>query len=221
MYGDLKRFGNTFDLVDVKNTSEVLRALFCQIKGFRMAIQKGKFEVKLKNKYFTHETLKDDVCIPFSDGDTLHITPIISGSGGAIQFVVGAVLAVVGYAMGWTGIGAVVGTIGVGLMASGVASMLTATPNMPQIKNEDENNVQSTSFSNLQNLVAQGRPVPLAYGRMLVGSLIIGKGVETHTVEAVAQNTSNDKLNGAEVTNEQEAQWGLGGDSNIPAWGEA
>ena len=183
-YGHLRKFGNDFKLVDVANSSEALNALYCQINGLRKAIQTHRFfKVKLGKRYFTMPTIRDDVMQEVADGDVLHVIPVIGGSGGAVQFVVGAVLAVVGYAFGWTGIGAVVGTIGVGLMASGVAQMLTKTPNPDNPNRNETEKKQSTSFSNLQNLVAQGRPVPLAYGRILVGSLIIGKGVETLNIQ--------------------------------------
>lgn len=188
-YGYLRKFGNDFKLVDVANSSEALNALYCQINGLRKAIQTHRFfKVKLGKRYFTMPTIRDDVLQEMSDGDVLHVIPVIGGSGGAVQFVVGAVLSVVGYAFGWTGIGAVVGTIGVGLMASGVAQMLTKTPSPDNPNRNETEKKQSTSFSNLQNLVAQGRPVPLAYGRIMIGSLIIGKGVETLNIQLYKPN---------------------------------
>ena len=66
--------------------------------------------------------------------------------------------------------------------------MLTKVPPVDLPKRDETEKKQSTAFSNLQNLVAQGRPVPLAYGRILVGSLIIGKGVETVSVELYRPN---------------------------------
>lgn len=184
-YGYLRKFGNDFKLVDVANSSEALNALYCQINGLRKAIQTHRFfKVKLGKRYFTMPTIRDDVMQEVADGDILHVIPVIGGSGGAVQFVVGATLAVVGYAFGWTGIGAVVGTMGVALMVGGVAQMLTKTPTPDNPNRNEVQKKQSTSFSNLQNLVAQGRPVPLAYGRILVGSLVIGKGLETLNVQS-------------------------------------
>ena len=70
---------------------------------------------------------------------------------------------------------------GIGLMAGGVAQMLTKIPSMKPGKETEKK--QSTSFSNLSNMAAQGRPVPLAYGRIRVGSLIISQGIETMDVD--------------------------------------
>ena len=188
-YGYLRKFGNDFKLVDVANSSEALNALYCQINGLRKAIQTHRFfKVKLGKRYFTMPTIRDDVTQEVVDGDVLHVIPVIGGSGGKVQFIVGAVLAVVGAAFSWTGIGAVVGNLGVALMAGGVAQMLAKTPSADSPNRNETEKKQSTSFSNLQNLVAQGRPVPLAYGRIMIGSLIIGKGVETLNIQLYKPN---------------------------------
>lgn len=189
-YGYLRKFGNDFKLVDVANSSEALNALYCQINGLRKAIQEHKyFKVRVGKRYFSTATIRDDVLTELSDGDVLHVTPIIGGSGGAVQFVVGAVLTVVGFATSWLGgAGVAVGMLGVAMMAGGVAQMLTKTPTVDNPNRNEVEKKQSTSFSNLQNLVAQGRPVPLAYGRILVGSLVIGKGVETLNIQLYKPN---------------------------------
>nr|DAP27122.1 MAG TPA: tail assembly protein [Caudoviricetes sp.] len=190
LYGNLRKFGNEFKLIDVTNSAEALNALYCQINGLRKAIQQHNFfKVKLGKRYFTTPTLKEDVLAELVDGDILHVIPVIGGSGGAVQFVAGAVLAVVGFGTSWLGgAGVPVGMLGVALMAGGVAQMLTKVPPVDLPKRDETEKKQSTAFSNLQNLVAQGRPVPLAYGRILVGSLIIGKGVETVSVELYRPN---------------------------------
>lgn len=189
-YGYLRKFGNDFKLVDVANSSEALNALYCQINGLRKAIQTHRFfKVKLGKRYFTMPTIRDDVMQEVADGDVLHVIPVIGGSGGAVQFVVGAVLAVVGFATSWLGgAGVPIGMLGVAMMAGGVAQMLTKTPTLDNPNRNEVEKKQSTSFSNLQNLVAQGRPVPLAYGRILVGSLVIGKGVETLNIQLYKPN---------------------------------
>lgn len=196
LYGDLRKFGNEFKLIDVQNTAEALNALYCQLNGFRMAIQKGLFNIKADEKEFTMETLRDDVKEPLNDKTTIHILPIIAGSGGVVQAITGAVLVVVGFiSEQYYLVGA-----GLAMIAGGVAQMLTKTPSIDQPNRNETEKKQSTSFSNLQNLVAQGRPVPLAYGRILVGSLIIGKGVETLKVELYKPD---------ETVNNKRGFWGL------------
>lgn len=187
LYGNLRKFGSEYKLKDVANVADALQALYCQIGGFRMAIQRGLFEIKLNEKIFSMETLKDDVLNTVFEKAILHIVPVFAGSGGAVQTIVGAVLVVVGavfqqyYLVG----------MGVALMASGVATMLTRIPDTNTGGMDEKDKIQSTSFSNLQNLVAQGRPVPLAVGRIMVGSLIIGKGLETEKVNLIEPPSKN------------------------------
>ena len=96
LYGNLRKFGNEFKLVDVANTAEALNALYCQLNGFRMAIQKGIFNIKAGDKEFSMDTLKDDVRQPLKDKTTIHILPVIAGSGGAAQIITGGLLIVAG-----------------------------------------------------------------------------------------------------------------------------
>lgn len=146
-------------------------------------MQKGLYKVRKRSKYFSTETIREDVSEPLKNGDTIHFTPVIGGSGGGgFQVVLGAVLTVVGAMTSWAG-GTMLMGMGIAMMAGGVATLLTKTPTADNPQRNEVEKKQSTSFSNLQNLVAQGRPVPLAYGRIRVGSLVIGKGLETITVQ--------------------------------------
>lgn len=70
------------------------------------------------------------------------------------------------------------GLMGASMLLGGVAQMLTPTPKMNGAGNSVEKK-SSTAFGNVQNMVAQGQPVPLAYGRIRCGSMIISQGVET------------------------------------------
>ncbi|SUB58960.1 Phage-related protein, tail component [Phocoenobacter uteri] len=91
---------------------------------------------------------------------------------------------VVGVFTSWAGGVALIAT-GIGMIAGGVAQMLTKTPEMGQ--SNDTEKKQSTHFSNLSNMTAQGRPVPLAYGKIRTGSLVISQGVETVDEELVVE----------------------------------
>ncbi|WP_288677724.1 tail assembly protein [uncultured Aggregatibacter sp.] len=183
LYGSLKQFGSEFKL-DVKDTAEIIRALCSQLPKFRETLAKGFYKVRIGKRYMDSRYVERDLGYQLKDGMTVHFTPVVAGAkkAGLFQTIVGAVLAVVGYFFGWTGIGAVVGNMGVALMLGGVAQMMTKTPTMPGQGKEAEKQ-KSTSFTNLSNMAAQGRPVPLAYGKIRTGSLIISQGVETYDVE--------------------------------------
>lgn len=60
-----------------------------------------------------------------------------------------------------------VGAIGAGLLLSGVASLL-AGPDGPDGAGE-----KSSSLSRTDNIVGQGLPVPIGYGRLMIGSVVL------------------------------------------------
>lgn len=123
--------------------------------------------------------IERDIGYQLKDGTTVHITPVVAGAkrAGIFSVIIGVVLMVASI---WTG-GATFAS-GLAMTLGGVAQMLTKMPTMPRQGKEAEKQ-KSTSFTNLANMAAQNRPVPLAYGRIRAGSLIISQGVETYDVE--------------------------------------
>ena len=85
-----------------------------------------------------------------------------------------------------------VGGMGASMMLGGVAQMLTKMPSMGGVGKEAEKK-SSTSFNSLQNMAAQGQSVPLAYGRILVGSMIISQGVEVFDAETAEASQQSEK----------------------------
>ena len=180
-YGSLKQFGTEFRL-DCKTPAEVVQALTSQIPKLRQFIQQGLFTVRVGREYLDNRYLEQGLNQHLKDDATVHFTPVLKGSkkAGLFQTIVGAVMVVVGAFTSWAG-GAALIAGGIGLMAGGVAQMLTKMPSMSTGKGAEKK--QSTSFSNLSNMAAQGRSMPIAYGRIRVGSLIISQGVETMDIE--------------------------------------
>lgn len=188
-YGSLKQFGTEFRL-DCKTPTEVVQALTSQIPKLRQFIQQGLFTVRVGREYLDNRYLEQGLNQHLKDDSIVHFTPVLKGSkkAGLFQTIVGAVMVVVGavfqqyYLVG----------AGIAMVAGGVAQMLTKMPSMSTGK--DAERKQSTSFSNLSNMAAQGRPMPLAYGRIRVGSLIISQGVETMDIEQQPPEDKKGKL---------------------------
>ncbi|MEG9531414.1 tail assembly protein [Mannheimia indoligenes] len=188
-YGHLKKFGTDFRL-EVKDTAEAIRALCTQINGLRETLRDGIYKVRIGKQYLDNSALEKGLFYCLKKGQTIHFTPVIQGakSGGVFNFVLGAALIGASFFIPAAGLfgglitkGMVMG-IGASMLLGGVAQMLTKMPKAPNTGNEKEKE-SSTAFSNLNNLVAQGKPVPLAYGLIRTGSLVISQGVETMTVE--------------------------------------
>lgn len=199
-YGSLKQFGSEFRL-DCQTPAEVIHALTSQIPKLRQFIQQGLFTVRVGRDYFDNRYLEKGLSQKLKDDAIVHFTPTLKGSkrGGLFGVITGVALIAGALALGPLGfsvIGAnaawMVGGLGASLLLGGVAQMLTKMPSMSTGKDADKK--QSTSFSNLSNMAAQGRPMPLAYGRIRVGSLIISQGVETMDVERQPPEDKKGKL---------------------------
>ncbi len=199
-YGSLKQFGSEFRL-DCKTPAEVVQALTSQIPKLRQFIQQGLFTVRVGRDYFDNRYLEQGLNQKLKDDSTVHFTPTLKGSkrGGLFGVIAGVALIATAFALGPLGfsvIGAnaawVVGGVGASMLLGGVAQMLTKIPSMSTDKDAEKK--QSTSFSNLSNMAAQGRPMPLAYGRIRVGSLIISQGVETMDIERQPPEEKKGKL---------------------------
>lgn len=99
----------------------------------------------------------------------IRIVPVIAGSkrSGILQTIIGVVLIVVGvfFQQPWAV------QLGAGLAIGGAIQMLS-----PQAKGlgtqDSPNNRPSYSFNGAVNTSVQGNPVPLLYGRMIVGSAV-------------------------------------------------
>ena len=173
-YGDLKQFGTVFKL-DIGSVPEAIRALVTQIPGLREHIEKGSYKVRVDGKYNGDEGVHSEV------SSTLHLTPVVKGAGkngGLLQVVVGVVMIVAAvFYPPLAPFAAAMISAGTGLVLGGVAQLLTKMPKAEGFKDSDD--LKSSSFSNLANMTAHGAPVPLIYGKMMVGSKVLSQGVRS------------------------------------------
>lgn len=173
-YGNLKQYGDKYK-INADTAAEALNCLYLQIKGLKDDIKKGFFRVRINKKDVSEKTIQFGLQSQLPSNSVIHIVPVAAGakSGGILGVIAGAVMVVVGC---WSGQYWLAG-MGVGMMVGGVAMMMTKTPKMKDNASDAEK--KSTSFSSLGNTVAQGAPVPLAYGKIMVGSKVESQGVET------------------------------------------
>lgn len=186
-YGNLRQFGRRFSL-HAATPAEALHALFTQIKGLRQHIRDGFYQVRWQGQDYNEADLQ--TAFKQSGTGVLHIVPRNTGAGRVAQVVVGAVLLVIAYFVPATAPYLV--PAGVGLIMGGVAQMLTKSPKMDGGNSIEQS--KNTSFSNLANTAAQGRPVPLAYGLCYCGSRVVSQGVESRRVSA--GNTTSENSGG-------------------------
>lgn len=207
LYGELAKFiGHKEFEIKVHNLPQAISFLVNNFPGVEAYMNPKLYQVRIGN----YEISKDEIDYPIGQQD-IHIVPVISGAGGGFgRFLTGAFLIgasfffpgaglfgtvstagklaagatsfggfVAGSAIG-TAIGTGLSAIGAGLLLSGVSEMLypTQTP-------EFEDNPQiSFSFAGTQNTARAGTPVPIVYGEIFTGSVVISGDVDTVAVQA-------------------------------------
>lgn len=169
--------------------------------GYRVAISKDKA---------TEENVSS-LLMPFSDREVFSITPVVSGAGrGSRQIFAGlglVALAIVAgpAAGGFLGLGAglggttgagaavsmglvggtfasAVGTVGISLVLTGIATSISPQPGLDSTLDESVQ-LESFTFSNVVNTSRQGMPCPIAYGRLFVGSAVLSSGLDVDQVQ--------------------------------------
>lgn len=151
------------------------------------------------------EHVADDLSplvMPWSEREVFSITPVIAGAGrGLGSILAGAALiglallnpavslTVAGFAPTTgtlaaatfgTKLAIAAGTLGLGLTFMGIAQAISPQPDVPDF--DESAQLESFSFSNVVNTSKQGLPVPIAYGRVFVGSAIISSGTDVDEV---------------------------------------
>ncbi|NAN50810.1 tail assembly protein [Pseudomonas protegens] len=171
-----RKFGRRHRMVTGAGFNDI-RGYFKQFPGFEQhmleSASKGLRFAIFNDKQNLSE---DDLGKPTGRG-AIRIVPVIAGSkrAGLLQTIVGAVLIIASFFVAPGAQAAFLGA-GVGMTAGGVIQMLS-----PQAKGlgtqDSPNNRPSYSFNGAVNTSVQGNPVPLLYGRMIVGSAVISAGI--------------------------------------------
>ena len=184
LHGNLERFGKQFN-IDVKTPSEAIRALSFQIKNFRQFIENGSFRVRIRKA----DLCTDDVNKVFhgaiGDKDVFHIVPVINGAKdlNLTNIIIGAVMIVAAFYTGgasiaaWGSMSTGLAVAGAGMVLGGVAGMLS--PSFEQGDSSSSSSTGNQYFSSLDNRVAQGAVVPLIYGEIKAGSIVLSQETET------------------------------------------
>jgi predicted phage tail protein len=194
LYGELVKITGYKELEAAVNTTA--QAVSFLVNNF------PELESHMANRYYKvligKENLNiDELHFPVGRSD-IKFVPVISGSGGigkalfggaliALSFGVGGLFTAPlsfgagGFAAAGLGAKAAFG-IGAGLVLSGVSDMLFPTPKMPQFSSEQDPRL-SFSFSGTQQTSRAGTPVPLVYGEIFTGSVVISSSIDTEQVQ--------------------------------------
>ena len=166
------KFGKSFDF-DVESTREACEALSYQVDGFKRfmmtAHESGLFFAVFYDD--NEQSISTDEVEMKTGAKVIRIVPKITGAGGDtlgwIQVIAGAALVGAGFIMVQPSLIAAGG----GMLLGGAASLLMPRPTItPQ---DPDGNKPSYAFGGAITTVAEGNPVPLAYGRRHNGGAVI------------------------------------------------
>jgi predicted phage tail protein len=191
LLGELgRRFGRSYEF-DAASPKEIMSALSYQLEGFREYMTNAHEEgmgfrlVDEDPEGMSYEEV-------MMGCRRLIIAPIVSGAGAIGRILLGVALigvAILAPGAGFAGLAfakvgagaaaglaAFAGNIGIALVLTGVAQLLSPSPKTPG----DTEKRDSFLFDNATETSNQGLPVPLLYGRFLAASpLVISSSIST------------------------------------------
>ena len=190
LYGELAKFlgQKTFE-AEVNNAAQAIRFLVVNFPQLEKHMADKHYKVSVADWELTKEQLH------YPNGqEDIRIIPIVGGAGGngLGRFLLGAAMIGAAFIPGLQGISIgtfggtpiavsqIVGTIGASLALQGIAQMLTPVPDIPEREQDPR---LSFNFSGIQNTSRAGVAVPVIYGQVLTGSVVISAGIETAQVE--------------------------------------
>ena len=183
IHGEMgKIFGKTHKF-HVSKLLEILKALNVTRKGFKNYVINQSSEginyamIDPKNPEKTFRSAQE-----FQEADapeTIHIVPAISGAfvGSLITIVATFASTAAAAVGGFLASGSFLANLAIGLLIQGIMSLLFPVE-LPKAQTaETKVDTSSYIFSNLDNNLVQGFPIPLMYGELRIGSNIIGTNV--------------------------------------------
>ena len=198
VYGKLREFlgESTFEAA-VKTPQQAVNFLRANFAGIDKHMNDQLYKIKIGGN-----TVNGDLLNISGQGD-IQIIPVAVGAGGigraigraiggigrtissvatsAFNFVANNALTI-GASLLTGGVGGLLTTIGSSLILDGVTSLLS--PNKPassvsSVGDTDPNIRGSYNFGGIQNVTSSGVPVPILYGLVYSGSIIVSSGVDT------------------------------------------
>lgn len=187
LYGALAKFvGHRVLEADVATAAEAVRFLVANWPELERHMADQHYRVHTAGE----DLALDDIHNPM--GQEILIVPVVAGAGAAGRILLGAALILGafftgGATIGLLGLAAPVAVstvllgVGASLVLGGIAQLLTP---VPKAGKDDNDPRKSFSFSGVQNTSRPGLPVPIVYGEMLVGSVVISAGIDIVQVSA-------------------------------------
>jgi predicted phage tail protein len=208
VYGALRKFlgGRCRFEFEVDTPAQAIKALIVNFPDLEQWLIKSDWAYRVSvGKERIGSNNAELMGLPWSEREVFSIAPVICGAGqgfgqvlAGIGLVAFAVLTA-GAGAGFLGLGAgltagfftlgaaastVIGGLGAALILGGVAQMISPQPSMSGLeRGREAARLESFSFSGIVNTSQQGMPVPVAYGRVFVGSAVLSAGLDVNQLK--------------------------------------
>ena len=198
LYGELAKFlgQKTFE-AEINNAAQAIRFLVVNFPQLERHMADRYYKVSVGN----WELEEKELHYPNGNED-VKIIPVVGGEGGRGlgRVLFGAALIGTAFLTGGASLGAEGLTfqasrlggaylaqaavyLGAGLTLQGVSEMLFPLPKPKEFSSEQDPRI-SFGFSGTSNTSRAGPPVPLVYGEIITGSVVISGAVDTQQVQA-------------------------------------
>lgn len=185
LYGVLGREFGKRHYLDIRSPSEAIRALKANFKDFeKRLIELGNAGLKYCVRTDNNTIGGEQAAYPVHK--TISIIPIVVGAKSAAMKQIMTAAAIIALAIitsgtslgaqaiGATTVSGMLMTIGVAMAIGGVIQLLSPTAKLDDKSGE---NKKSYQFNGPVNVTDQGGPVPVGYGRLIVGSTVVSAGM--------------------------------------------
>ena len=201
LYGELAKFvGHKEFEVKADSLSHAVSFLINNFEGIEKYMSPKHYQVKVGN-YAVDES---ELCHPIGQED-IHFIPVIAGAGRGIgKILLGAALIGLAFfvpaslggglklsagiktGFGFANAGFLAKSlvyVGASLALSGVSDLLFPLPKFEGFESEEDPRL-SFNFNGIQQTSRAGTPVPIVYGEIFTGSVVISASVDTEQVQA-------------------------------------
>jgi predicted phage tail protein len=185
VYGKLaKHLGQRSFKAVVSTPAEAVRFLLANFPELRALMREGQYMVSVGRNPLELGTNPELLHYPSASFETIRIVPVVAGAGAVGRIILGVALVALSFIPGfaaWAGptAYALITGVGASLVIGGIAQLLTPTPKIGASETDPR---RSYSFSGIQNVSRQGVPVPVIYGEVFTGSVVISVGINTEEV---------------------------------------
>ena len=189
LYGKLRKFvgQKEFDL-DIKSPKEAFSFLIHNFDGLKQHMKEQEYcvmagDIRITEDLLDLQTKNEIKIIPVVHGEFFFILAGIGALAGSAA--IGATI--FGSAILATVVSTTLSVVGVSLLSQGITELLTPTPTAltaSGMDSQDPAALASFNFTGLTNVSKQGVPIPIVYGEVMVGSVIVSAGVDTFQISS-------------------------------------